>query len=407
MIKVIKDIKDVIKALDIDGAYIVGGYIRDKLIKVNAEPKNLDIVIKDNLNGFTRELESKGYFLISSDNKVCKMLCDDKIINISKLKENTIEDNLAIRDFTMNAIAINLKSNQIIDPFKGRLHIKRRIIQEINDESIKSDPIRILRGIRFYIKYGMHFSAYTEVNIREQAKNIVNCPKKLIESEIMNIIHNDEGGIFFEVADQFYVLKELIPHIEELKKIGKCKYHAVDAFTHMNTAYHVFKDMQKGYLKLENIDLNSLKKNVGDHDILDYLAFGIFVHDIGKYESYKKDGDKISFKGHDITGFNAIVKICDNLGFSSESKEFVSCIVKNHMHPLGISKNSENDYKKAFYKFFDEFKEKSPYLIIASFCDVYATRMYLDVENQKNKYKDFIVYMFIEYQNYIKLKYGR
>lgn len=402
MIKIIKDVKDTVKALNIDDAYIVGGYIRDKLIKVKAEPNNLDIVIKGNFKGFIRELEGKGYDVISSDNEICKMTFGDKLINISELKENTIEDNLAARDFTMNAIAINLNSNQIIDPFKGRLHIKRRIIQEINDKSIENDPIRILRGIKFYIKYGMHFSAYTEVNIREQAKNIVNCPKKLIESEIMNIIHNDEGGIFFEVADQFYVLKELIPYVEELKKIGKCKYHAVDAFTHMNTAYHVFKDMQKGYLKIENIDLDSLSKSIGNYDILDYLAFGIFVHDIGKYESYKKDGDKISFKGHDIAGFNTIVKVCDNLGFSNEGKEFVACIVKNHMYPLGISQSSDGDYKNDFYNFFDKFKEKSPYLIIASFCDVYATRMYLDVENEKNKYKDFIGFMLVEYENYIK-----
>lgn len=401
MIKIIKDIKDAMKVLNID-AYIVGGYIRDKLIKVKSEPTNLDIVIKGDMKGFINELEGKGYGFVSDNNERCKITCNNKIVNVSQLKENTIEDNLADRDFTMNAIAINLKNNEIIDPFKGRLHIKRRIIQEIDDESIKNDPIRILRGIRFYIKYGMHFSAYTEVNIRSEAKNIVNCPKKLIESEIMNIIHNDEGGIFFEVADQFYVLKELIPYVDELKKIGKCKYHAVDAFTHMNTAYHVFKDMEKGYLKIENIDLNSLRKNIGSYDVLDYLAFGIFVHDIGKYESYKKEGDKISFRGHDIAGFNTIIKVCDNLGFSSEAKEFVACIVKNHMHPLGISKNRDNDYQEDFYNFFDEFKEKSPYLIIASFCDVYATRMYLDVENQKNKYKDFIQSMFVEYQNYIK-----
>lgn len=403
MIKIIKDIKDIMKILNID-AYIVGGYIRDKLIKIKDEPKDLDIVVESNIYEFIKELEAKDYILISYDNNSCKMTYGNKLLNISELKGNTIEDDLAHRDFTMDSIAINLEDNKIIDPFKGRLHIKRRIIQAVNNESIKNDPIRILRGIRFYIKYGMHFSAYTEVDIRDQAKKILDCPKNLVESEIINIIHNDESGVFFEVADQFYVLKELLPYVEELKRIGKCKYHAVDAFTHMNTAYHVFKDMQKGYLKIEGVDLSSLKKNIGDYDILDYLAFGIFAHDIGKYESYKKDGDKISFRGHDITGFNIITKVCDNLGFSSESKEFVCCIVKNHMYPLGIFKNSDGDYKNNFYNFFDRFKEKSPYLIIASFCDVYATRMYLDVENEKNKYMDFIQSMFVEYQNYINKK---
>lgn len=401
--KVIKDIKAIAEVLHLD-VYIVGGYIRDKLIGVKYETKNLDIIIKNNIEEFIEKLKAKGYVILSFDNnlKEYKMTYEGKILNIKKAKGNTIEDDLASRDFTMDSICINLKNNQIIDPFKGRLHIKRRIIQEVNNESIKNDPIRILRAIRFYIKYGMHFSAYTEVNIRNQANNILNCSPNLIESEVMSTIHNDEGGVFFEIADQFYVLKELIPYVDELKKIGKCRYHAVDAFTHMNTAYHVFKDIQKGYLKIEGVNLDSLKRNSGDYDALDYLAFGIFVHDIGKYESYKKDGDKISFKGHDIAGFNIITKVCDNLGFSTVGKELVCCIVKNHMYPLSIFKKNTKDYKNEFYNFFDEFKEKSPYLIIASFCDVYATKMYLDVENEKNEYRDFIKSMFIEYENYIK-----
>lgn len=402
MIKIIKNLKDIIKTLNVE-VYIIGGYIRDKLIKIKGETSNLDILIKGDTEGFIKELEIKGYTLISSDDRKYQMAYEDKLINISELKENTIEENLAARDFTMDSIAIKLDNNQIIDPFKGRLHIKRRIIQEISDESIKNDPIRILRGIRFYIKYGMHFSAYTEAHIRSQASNILNCPRKLIKNEILNTISNDENGIFFEIADQFYVLKELIPYINELKSIGKCKYHAVDAFTHMNTAYHVFKDIQKGYISIEGIDLSTLKKDADGCDILDYLAFGIFVHDIGKFESYKKQGDKISFKGHDISGYNIINKVCDDLGFSVQGKELVGCIVKNHMYPLSIFKNNAEDYKKDFYNFFNTFKEKSPYLIIASFCDVYATRMYLDVENEKNKYKDFIKSMFFEYKNYIKL----
>lgn len=403
MIKIIKNLKNIIKNFNVE-VFIIGGYIRDKLIKIKGETSNLDILVKGDIEGFVKELQIKGYVLVSSYDRTYQMTYEDKILNISKLKGDTIEEDLATRDFTMNAIAINLGSNQIIDPFKGRLHIKRRIIQEVNDESINNDPIRILRGIRFYIKYGMHFSAYTEAHIRSEASNILNSPKGLIKNEILNIIHNDENGIFFEIADQFYVLKELIPYINELKSIGKCKYHAVDAFTHMNTAYHVFKDMQKGYITIEGVDLDTLKMDADDCNILDYLAFGIFVHDIGKFESYKKEGDKISFKGHDISGYNIIAKVCDNLGFSAQGKELVGCIVKNHMYPLSIFKDNAEDYKNKFYNFFDMFKEKSPYLIIASFCDVYATRMYLDVENEKNKYRDFIMSMFFEYKNYIKLK---
>ncbi|MCR3761009.1 HD domain-containing protein [Clostridium felsineum] len=405
---IIRLIKDIITEVDIK-AYVVGGYVRDKLINSKNEPEDLDIVFEDDFEGILDILKDKGakISLIKKDLNVYRASYKGCLVDISRIKGKNIEEDLNKRDFTINAIALDVKDNKIIDPFKGRLHIKRRIIQVVNENSLKEDAVRILRGVRFYIKYGMHFNGYTEEYIREEAKNIMKFPKDRVLDEIMHSIHNDESGVFFEVMDQYMVLKNILPYTEELKTVGKCKYHLVDAFTHMNTAYRVFKDLKKGYLKVDNLNLERFEKKIGLYDESDYLAFAVFVHDIGKYVSYKKEGECISFKGHDEKGLEIIEKVCDELKFPIEGKKIVSSVVRNHMYPLMIFKTEKEARKLKEYEFFKNFDKYIPHIIVASFCDVYATKIYIDHGNEKASFIEFISELMLKYNKFKNLKINR
>lgn len=329
MRKIIKLIKSIICDTDMQ-AYLVGGYIRDKLINIKNNPNDLDIVLEGNVEGVLNVLCQNGFkvFELKKEHNIYRAVLGNYTVDISKMKGQNIEEDLLKRDFTADAIALNLRNNKIIDPLKGRLHIKRRILQSVDENSFKDDPVRILRGIRFYIKYGMHFSGYTEEYIRSEAKNILRFPTDRVLDEFIHGIHDDENGIFFEVMDQYMVLKNVLPYMEELKTVGKCKYHLVDAFTHMNTAYHVFKDLKKGIMQVKNLNMERFNKKIGLYDESDYLAFATFVHDIGKYASYSKEGDKVSFRGHDEKGLEIIEKVCDKLKFPGDAKKWYAVLLK-------------------------------------------------------------------------------
>ncbi|PJI08047.1 MULTISPECIES: HD domain-containing protein [Clostridium] len=405
MREIIKLVKSIICNTDIQ-AYLVGGYIRDKLINIKNEPNDLDIVLSGNIEKVLDVFQEKGFkvFVLRGECNIYRATLNNYVVDISEMKGQSIEEDLLKRDFTANAIALDLRNNKIIDPLKGRLHIKRRILQSVDEDSFKDDPVRILRGIRFYIKYGMHFSGYTEEYIRSEAKNILKFPADRVLDEFIHGIHDDENGIFFEVMDQYMVLKNILPYMEELKTVGKCKYHLVDAFTHMNTAYHVFKDLQKGIMQVKNLDIEIFNKKIGIYDESDYLAFATFVHDIGKYVSYKKEEDKVSFKGHDEKGFEIIEKVCDKLKFPGDAKKMVCSVVKNHMYPLMLFKLDNSNLKSKTYDFFVKFNKYVPYIITASFCDVYATKMYMDAQKDKDKFKEFISDLINTYENFCDVK---
>lgn len=386
--------------------YIVGGYIRDKLINPSNEPQDLDIVYKGDIKNFIDYFKCNGYKIFPLNQEIgrYRIVKGEKVLDISSLKGETIKEDLSKRDFTINAIALNLKNNSIIDPFEGRRHIKNRILTEVSENSIKNDRVRILRGIRIIIKNGMHFSKETENTIKEESKYIKECTKERVFHELMHIISCDEQGNAFDIMDSYGILKNILPYIEEHKTIGMCKYHVEDAFTHMNEAYKIFKEFCAGEIQINNFNLDTLNKYIGEFKLKDYLAFATFNHDIGKYSSYKKLNDKVSFINHDKKGGEIIKEFCNFWGFPKEAKNIIINTVEGHMYPLGLFKSNLKDYKKSFYKFFNKYEEFVPYILVISFCDIYATTNFNPVENEIQRYTKFIEKLLEEYLIYNEIK---
>lgn len=383
--------------------YIVGGYVRDKLINGSREPKDIDIIVEKDIDTLIKHLEKNGYktLVVKEDLNIYRAFKDGFEGDIALLKGKTIEEDLEKRDFTMNSIALELGKNRVIDPYDGRRHLKSKIVQQINENSIKDDPVRILRAARFIISFGMHLSIETEVSIRSEGENLFFSPKERIFNEFMKIIEKDTRGNAFEVLDNIMILNRIFPQVERLKVIGRCKYHIVDAFTHMNSTYGVLKDLLSNRIQFEFDFKKYLDKKISVYKYEDYLAISAFVHDIGKEECYKKDGEKVSFIGHDFAGAKISESIFEKLGFPKDAVILIKSIVEGHMYPLALYKNELNSLKKSCFKFFSKYKDNVPYILIISYCDFYATRTFLGLGEETDEYRSFIITLFEEYEKYI------
>ncbi len=383
-------------------AYLVGGFVRDKLINFKNEPKDLEVVYDGEINKLLVTLEGQGYkFLPLKGNKEVYMY-DDKnaIVHIEKMKDKSIQEYLNNRDFSINAICIKLIENKIIDPFKGRRAIECRIIQHVNDNSIEEDPVRILTGIRLYIQYGMHFNSETEKKIVETAHQLKDCDKERVFNEFMKLIEIDVEGKAFEILDNYDVLKNMFPYMEELKTVGKCKYHVEDAFTHMNLTYEAFKDIIKGRIEIEGFNLESLENYINNFKIKEYVSVACFLHDIGKFKCFKEKEDNVSFLGHEEEGAKIANDICKCMKFPKEAAELIEKLVEAHMCSLEIFKAEQREKGKVSHKFFEKYNEYVPFILVLSFCDNYSTYDFLYEDNKKQQFKKFIEDMIVEYKAY-------
>ncbi|AYD39117.1 CCA tRNA nucleotidyltransferase [Clostridium fermenticellae] len=380
--------------------YIVGGFIRDKLFNSQIDVHDLNLVCSGSMQKVIEELSKLGYYFKVLDNGKYKYKNDNMTVDIALINGSDIVEDLNNRDYTANAIALRLTEIKIIDPFDGRKAIRSRIIKQVNKGSLSDDPIRILRGIRMYIKYGMHFNFETEEEIRRIASRLYyfNGPNKFYE--FMKVIEADFQGKAFEILYDYGVLSNIFPYIEELKTVGKCKYHIEDALTHMNLTYQVFKDLVNGRIKLGGIDIGKIDEVIDEFNIKNYIALSCFLHDIGKFKCYKKQGDRVSFYGHEIEGAKIVHNICNNMQFSKDATEIEETIVEAHMMPLEILKMETAEQNEALNSMFSRYRNYIPYIFIVSFCDNYATNMLLNNSNEKIKFKQFIENALLKYRKY-------
>lgn len=386
--------------------YITGGYVRDKLFRSKKDPQDIDVVYKGNFELLISELKLKGiiFFPLKKEVGIYRASIEGNIIDLSKMQGDNIKEDLGKRDFTLNSIAFKLIDNKVVDPFKGKISIENRVLQQTSINSIKDDPIRILRGVRLCVKYRMHFNFETKQNIIEQANRLKTCKKERLQMEFMKLIEVDVSGIAFDMLNNYGILKYMLPYIEELKTVGKCKYHDEDAYYHMNKTYISFKEFLDGKIIIEGIDKAQFSSKIGSFSKGNFAALAAFSHDIGKYNSYKIIGEKISFIGHDKVGAEIMTMTCNELGLSKSATKLIVTMVEAHMYPLGLYKNILKNEKEAYYKFFTKYDEYVPEILVLSYCDIYATLSCDNAQNDLLKYKIFIEKLQNEYYEFKKVK---
>ncbi len=377
--------------------YITGGYIRDKLMDVNSAPKDIDIIYSGDIYYLIDSLKNKGYkfYPVKEEEGIYSTIISGYSADISIMKGSTIEEDLARRDFTVNAIALSLLDKKVIDIFNGRRAIKSRILQEVDETSLKSDPVRILRGMRFYIKYGLHFSIGTEAHVTEFAHLLREAKGERVLNEMLSIIQCDTDGRAFELMDNYRIIENILPYINELKDIEKGDFKCLDVFSHMDLTYKSYKELLSGLIVLKDVDLSFLEKQTGNHTLREYQGFACFVHDMGKY---------LTIDEHSVAGAEILEKKCLELKFPREAADIVTSAVRYHEVPRSLYEISdEGQLLSHLYLFFKQNGSTTPFILLTSFCDVYAEKIIYDPANEKKKFKEFIEKLFTLYNRYISI----
>lgn len=234
----------------------------------------------------------------------------------------TIEEDLSRRDFTMNAIAIQLStinsqpstfSSQLIDPYHGQQDIKNKLIRAVGDpdQRFKEDALRLMRAIRFAAQLGFQIEEKTLQAITENAQLLSKISGERIRDELLKLLASEypyEGIMLLKntgLLNQF--LSELIEGIG-VSQTRPGRHHKDDVFTH---------------------NVLSLKYCPSTNPI---VRFATLIHDVGKPRVASADENGlVIFHNHEIVGSRMAYDICDRLRFSKKQREKIFKLIRWHM----------------------------------------------------------------------------
>src|SRR3990167_7687897 len=222
-----------------------------------------------------------------------------------------VEDDLARRDFTINAMAYDGK--KIIDLFNGQKHLKEKLIVAVGDPNIrfKEDALRLIRAVRFAAELGFLIEEKTRKSIQKNADLITKIAVERVRDELFKILASDNpaDGIIFlrNVGLLPYILPEVDINFAIPQKSPK-RHHIFDVGTHL---------------------VMSLK-HTPSKDTITRLAS--LLHDIGKSKTFRRDESTglITFYNHEVVGTQMVEKIADRFRFSGKQKEKLVRLVQYH-----------------------------------------------------------------------------
>ena len=318
--------------------YLVGGAVRDLFLGKLTYDRDILVEGIDAKEFALKcsEIFDAKFIPLDEINKIYRLVFKDKIncIDITNPLDNSLEKDLKRRDLTINSLAVNLNTLNLIDVTGGADDLNNKKINMISEQNFVDDPLRLLRIFRFHAILGFDIDKKLFTVIKKY-KNLIHKPAvERVQYEIMKMFSGDYVFETLLLMDNCGMLEEIFPFVKELKFVPPNSHHHLDLFHH---SVEAVKQITKIYS--ESGDL--VKKHMDSVDFggfsrLTHLKLAGFMHDIGKFSTWTIENDRHRFIKHDDVGAKMSVNILKKLNFSNKQINYISSMIKFHIYPSQV-----------------------------------------------------------------------
>ena len=414
-------ISDVVDALPADQPlYLIGGAVRDLLL---GHPiHDLDFGLGADSLAIARKIANKigaAYYPLDKERGAARLVLihDDgtrDILDFARFRGETdsddvsLEEDLRGRDFTLNAIALDVHTHKIYDPLGGAADLRAKELRLCSPTSLSDDPIRVLRAIRLASNFGFKILPETRAAMPDAISGLSETSVERQRDEFFKILEGKNPATSLLALEMLGVLPEILPEVAALKGVAQSPPHVDDVWSHtLNAMRHLASmlaalspdydsskasEFHNGLLVLK---LGRYRKQLAEHfaetlttdrSLYGLLFFSALYHDIAK-PLVRKVGDdgRIRFWGHDVEGGDMVAERAQKLHLSNDEVDRLKRIVRGHLRVHDMARRmlekreqdlgharSVSPSRRTIYRFFRDTREAGVDIILLSLADLRA-----------------------------------
>ncbi len=382
-------------------AYLVGGVVRDALLGL--ENHDLDFVVSGDVRRLAKQVANDlgaAFYMMDLEHQTARVVCQGEKsrqynLDFSALRGADIDQDLAARDFSINAMAVDIEDlERIIDPLRGAQDLKDRRLRACSPTSFRDDPVRLLRAVRHAVALQLSMDSNTINWLKEASADLPLSSLERQRDEFFRILEGRKVDTAVRILDQFGLLELILPEVTALKHEAQPP-HAVDVWEHtiatlswleklidlLAAEYHEEKGANL-VLGLAALYLGTYRDQLRRHfdqplvsgrTVRGDLFLAALLHDTGKPGKRTVDSaGRTHFYGHEMLSADIARQRARAMVLSNKEMERIELLVRQHLRIHLMAKAGVDVNQRSIYRYFRDTGQAGIDLCFLSLADTLA-----------------------------------
>ncbi len=357
--------------------YVVGGVVRDHLLGHKDKVTDLDLVVEHSAIPLARQVADRlgwAFYPLDELRDVARLVFtanigEPLVCDIARQRGDSLEHDLLLRDFTVNALAFALKRPgqvELIDVCQGQLDLQERRIRRVTAASLADDPVRLLRAIRFMVQLNFTLDEQTRLQIKRMCATVSLASAERVRDELWKMLTTDEPARAIDGLHQVGLLTYVLPEVASLDGVAQSYPHHEDVYQHTLRVTQQAVQLRNWLIgkPIAAADPATTQATTRWQQMLaprltklrhhfkvalaagrlraEWLVWHALLHDVGKpitrtVETQPDDHVRYRFLEHERVGAELAENRLNELRFSRQESTLARLVVENHMRPHLLS----------------------------------------------------------------------
>jgi poly(A) polymerase len=322
-----------------EGVWVVGGAVRDAAL--GREILDLDLAVASDPGAVAKTIGrglGEHAFELSAEFGTWRVASPSRgwQIDVTALRGETIEADLAERDFTIGAVAVPLAGGELIDPHAGLADLRERRLRAVGEESFAADPLRLLRAARLAAELDLELGPRTVARARAAADRAAEPAGERQLAELRQLVGGPDPLRGISLLGELGITPVVLPELETLRGVEQGPNHHLDVYDHtiavLEHTLEVERDLDRFAGERAPEVAALLDEPLADEvSRRTALRFGALFHDIAKPATKAERDGFVGFRGHDEVGAEVIGDVCRRLRASRRLTQHLQGLARHHL----------------------------------------------------------------------------